>query len=107
MTEAGKPIVVPSRRIDRDEASPASSQSGGESGVLADLEGLSDDELQQVSVRAAAIVTEREKAKREQAIADIQRIAKEHGLKVTIKDPSKKRGRPPKAKAGPAAKPAG
>lgn len=62
-----------------------------------DLERLSDEQLRAVSDRAEELLREREKQQREDAIKQINAIAKAHGLKVSVQDPNRKRGRPRKA----------
>jgi nucleotide-binding universal stress UspA family protein len=65
--------------------------------VLTALEKLTDSELQEVAKRAQAIPKERETERRREALREIQRLAKEHGIKVDVKE-GRRRGRPAKAK---------
>jgi hypothetical protein len=68
-------------------------------GVLERLDELSDAELEAVAKRAGELLAAREKQRRADALREIERIAKEHGLSVDVKDPARKRGRPRKLKA--------
>lgn len=69
------------------------------SGVLDTLEKLTDAGLQEVIKRAQALLKEREQERRREALREIQRLAKEHGIKVDVKE-DRKRGRPAKGKEG-------
>ena len=71
-----------------------------ESGLLDDLERLPDDKLRAVADKARGILAAREKKQREDAVREIQKLAKAHGLSVAVKDPARKPGRPRKAKEG-------
>jgi hypothetical protein len=68
--------------------------------VLGALEGLPDEALQAVADRAQRILEERAKERRAAARREIQRLAKEHGLDVELREPKRRRGRPPKAREG-------
>ena len=63
------------------------------------LDSRSDDALRDVIDQAKGILETRESERKKQAVAEIRRIAKEHGLDVAIDKPARKRGRPAK-KAG-------
>jgi myosin heavy subunit len=67
------------------------------SGVLAALEKLTDAGLQEVIKRAQTLLKEREQERRREALREIQRLAKEHGIEVDVKE-GRKRGRPAKAR---------
>ncbi len=62
------------------------------------LQDRSDAELQDLISAAAALLEERATRRKQDAIAQIQRLAKEQGLNVKIDKPKRRRGRPPKAK---------
>lgn len=66
-----------------------------------ELDRRSDEELRGLIARACAILEAREKERREQARAEIHRIAKDHGLTVSLSEapPKRKRGRPRKQQA--------
>ncbi|MCZ4262312.1 hypothetical protein O4G76_15840 [Limimaricola sp. G21655-S1] len=63
------------------------------------LQDKSDAELQDLISAATALLEERGAKRKQDAIAQIQRLAKEQGLNVKIDKPKRRRGRPPKAKA--------
>ena len=71
-----------------------------ESRILGALDDLPDEALQAVAGRAQRILEERAKERRAAARREIQRLAKEHGLDVALKEPKRRRGRPPKAREG-------
>lgn len=60
------------------------------------LESQSDDELHNVIGQARSILGQRKKAKEKEAVSEIRRIAKEHGLDIAVGKPAPKRGRPRK-----------
>jgi hypothetical protein len=62
------------------------------------LQDLADAQLQALISEAAALLEERAARRKQEAIAQIQRLAKEQGLNVTIDRPKRRRGRPPKAR---------
>ena len=62
-----------------------------------DLDSQSDDALRAVIENARSILEARKTERKKQAVAEIRRIAKEHGLDVAIENPARKRGRPRKA----------
>lgn len=64
------------------------------------LEDGSDDALRAVIDEARGILESRETERKKQAVTEIRRIAKEHGLDVVIDKPARKRGRPRKAGSG-------
>ncbi|WP_065331621.1 hypothetical protein [Tritonibacter mobilis] len=64
--------------------------------VSSDLEAQSDQELQTLIGKAEAILQARADKRKQEALAEIRRIAKANGLDVAIKKPPGKRGRPPK-----------
>lgn len=61
------------------------------------LQDRSDAELQDLISAAAALLEERAARRKQDAIEQIQRLAKEQGLNVKIDKPKRRRGRPPKA----------
>jgi hypothetical protein len=69
--------------------------------VPQNLEDQSDAALREMIAQAAALLETRAAARRKQAVAAIQRLARENGLTVNVKTPARKRGRP--RRAGPAA----
>ena len=64
------------------------------------LESQSDNDLRAVIDQARRILEARESKRKKQAVAEIRRIAKEHGLDVAIDKPARKRGRPRKEAPG-------
>ncbi len=60
------------------------------------LESQSDDTLRDVIDQARSVLKTRESARKKLAVAEIRRIAKEHGLDVAIDKTARKRGRPRK-----------
>jgi hypothetical protein len=66
-------------------------------GILGGLEKLSDDDLRTVGKRTGALLESREKERRAEALREIQKIAKAHGLNVDVKE-SARRGRPAKVR---------
>lgn len=62
------------------------------------LQDRSDAELQDLITEAAALLEERATRRKQEAIEQIQRLAKEQGLNVKIDKPKRRRGRPPKTK---------
>jgi hypothetical protein len=62
-----------------------------------DLAGRGDDELRKIIADASALLEARESKRKQEAIAEIQRIAREQGLVVRIGTPARRRGRPPKS----------
>ncbi|WP_291336794.1 hypothetical protein [Albidovulum sp.] len=62
------------------------------------LQDRSDAELQALINEAAALLAERAAKRKQEAIEQIQRLAKEQGLNVKIDKPKRRRGRPPKVK---------
>lgn len=66
-------------------------------GFAESLDACPDDELRAVIDRANTLLAARETERRKQALAQIQQLAKAHGLAVAVKHPARKRGRPPKA----------
>ncbi|GHF70129.1 hypothetical protein [Seohaeicola zhoushanensis] len=62
------------------------------------LQDRSDAELQDLIAEAGALLAERAAKRKQDAIEQIQRLAKEQGLNVKIDKPKRRRGRPPKAK---------
>lgn len=67
------------------------------SGLMEGLDARPDDELRAVIDRAKSLLAAREGERRRQALAQIQQLAKAHGLAVAVRQPARKRGRPPKA----------
>ena len=63
---------------------------------LAALSAKSDDALHEVIGKARALLAAREDERTRQAVAEIKRIARANGLRLTAKK-NRKRGRPPKA----------
>ena len=64
------------------------------------LTSLSDDRLREIIARAHEVLIERENERKRKTVAEIRRLAKECGLEVIVKEPSRRRGRP--RKDGPA-----
>jgi hypothetical protein len=67
------------------------------------VEGLasqSDDTLRAMIAEASALLESRAQERRKHALAEIQRLARETGLDVSVKKPARKRGRPKKSKNG-------
>lgn len=62
------------------------------------LQDRSDAELQDLISAATALLEERATKRKQDAIEQIQRLAKEQGLNVKIDKPKRRRGRPPKSK---------
>ena len=81
---------------DRQAASEAGASAAKD--VLTALEALTDAELNGVVERCGVIMAAREKERRDQALAEIQKIAKEAGLVIDLKNPPPKRRRAPRAK---------
>jgi hypothetical protein len=81
-------------------AETSKNQACGAAAVLDALSRLPDTELQEVLGKGQELLKEREKERRRSALREIQRLAKEHGIKVDLKE-QRKRGRPAKAKEGP------
>ena len=80
-------------------AETAKNQAGGASAVLEALSRLSDDELREVIEKGGELLKEREKERRRGALREIQRLAREHGITVDVKE-QRKRGRPAKLPPG-------
>jgi len=68
--------------------------------MIEHLKTESDETLRILIKEAIATLEARATARRREAIAEIQRLAKENGLAVNVKKPARKRGRP--SKTGPA-----
>jgi len=66
------------------------------------LESQSDSALRDMIEKARSVLEARESERKKLAVAEIRRIAKEHGLDVAIDKPARKRGRPRKSGTGPA-----
>lgn len=64
------------------------------------LDAQSDDDLRDVIAQARSVLAARENKRKKQAVSEIRRIAKEHGLDVTVSKPARKRGRPRKSDTG-------
>lgn len=62
--------------------------------VLATLEALPDQDLEAVIAAAKSLLATRANERRKQALSEIRRIAKEHGLDVAVREPTRKPGRP-------------
>ena len=62
----------------------------------------SDDALRDVIKQARSVLQTRETTRKKQAVSEIKRIAKEHGLDVAVNKTARKRGRPRKSGTGPA-----
>ncbi len=80
-------------------AETAKSEAGNKAAVIEALARLPDKDLQEVLDKGRELLKEREKERRRGALREIQRLAKEHGIKVDLKE-QRKRGRPAKAKEG-------
>jgi len=61
-----------------------------------DLEARSDETLRAMIAQASAILNARAAERRRHALAEIQRLARENGLNVSVKKPARRRGRPRK-----------
>jgi hypothetical protein len=61
------------------------------------LDSMPDEALRDLIERARGLLAARQNERRERALAQIRRLAKEHGLAVAVKQPGRKRGRPRKA----------
>lgn len=68
--------------------------------VAPPLESHSDDGLRALIRQAKELLSARENQRRKQAAAQIRRLAKEHGLDVSVKKPAGKRGRPRSQETG-------
>ena len=68
--------------------------------VLHSLDRLSDSDLREVVKKGEELLAARENERKQEALDEIKRLAKEHGLKVSVNDPTRKRGRPSKPKEG-------
>ncbi|GGC12678.1 hypothetical protein GCM10011494_34400 [Novosphingobium endophyticum] len=68
--------------------------------LFAALAEQSDEQLHALIRRAEEVLTARKEQRTRSALDQIRRIAKEHGLDIAVKNPGRKRGRPPKAAAG-------
>lgn len=64
------------------------------------LASQSDDTLRAMIAEASALLESRAQERRKHALAEIQRLARENGLDVSVKKPARKRGRPKKSKNG-------
>jgi len=56
----------------------------------------SDETLRAMIAEASALLETRAQERRKDALAQIQRLARENGLNVSVKKPARKRGRPRK-----------
>ena len=63
-----------------------------------ELDRLGDEALRDVINRARALLANREERRKKEALDDIRRIAKAHGIDIAIRKPARRRGRPPKNK---------
>ena len=69
--------------------------------VLDGLDKLTESDLKDVIKKAGAILAAREKERKAEALREIQKIARAHGLNVDVKEPAqRKRGRPAKPREG-------
>jgi hypothetical protein len=68
--------------------------------VLDGLDRLTDADLRDVVTKAGAILAAREKERKAEALREIQKIARAHGLNVDVNEGKRRRGRPAKAKGG-------
>lgn len=64
------------------------------------LQSQSDEALRDMIGEAKSILKTRQNARQKQAVSEIRRIAKEHGLDIAVNKPARKRGRPAKADTG-------
>jgi hypothetical protein len=55
---------------------------------------MPDDDLRELVKRGQAILAAREQERRREAVKEIERLAKAHGLKVDVGE-KRRRGRPP------------
>jgi len=67
--------------------------------VIESLKALADSELRAVIERANVLLVTRRSERQDQALAEIRRLAKEHGLDVEARKRRGKRGRPRKPAA--------
>jgi uncharacterized protein HemY len=67
---------------------------------LQELDQQSDQTLRELITRARSVLAAREEKQKKDALSEIRRIAKAHGLDVAIRKPPARRGRPSKANAG-------
>ncbi|MCB9959690.1 MAG: hypothetical protein H6843_13925 [Rhodospirillaceae bacterium] len=56
------------------------------------LDGLDDQALHDVIARAKAALDKRQAERRKQALSEIKRLAREHGLNVNVDKPKSRRG---------------
>lgn len=66
--------------------------------ILSGLEAHPDEGLCELIHRANAILAARQDKRAKDALQEICRIARAHGIDIAVKKPPGKRGRPPKAK---------
>lgn len=74
-------------------AAPERAAATFESAMRDQLEEQSDEALRELMMRAMAILENRTRGRRRDAIAEIQRLAKENELTVNVKTSRRKRGR--------------
>jgi hypothetical protein len=77
-------------------AETAKNEAGGKAAAIDALTKLPDKDLKEVLDKGRELLEEREKERRRGALREIQRLAKEHGIKIDVKE-QRKRGRPAKA----------
>lgn len=78
------------------QAAPPAPEPPAAAAILEALGNMPDAALLEVVQKGRAILAAREKERRAEALREIQRLAKAHGLAVDVKDPKRKRGRPRK-----------
>jgi hypothetical protein len=61
------------------------------------LDSMSDNALRELIAQAKGLLATRENRRRNDALAQIRQLAKDHGLGIAIKQPARKRGRPRKS----------
>lgn len=61
------------------------------------LDALADAELQALRGEIDALLARRQRARQADALSQIRRLARAHGLDIAASAPARKRGRPPKA----------
>jgi hypothetical protein len=76
---------------------PASGRDAAPQGIIASLDRQPDETLRDLIARAKALLASRTNERQDRALAEIRRLAREHGLDVQAKKPGRKRGRPRKS----------
>jgi len=74
----------------------AAAETAQASTVLESLASQTDETLRAMIEQASTLLETRAQERRKHALAEIQRLARENGLNVSVKKPARKRGRPAK-----------